>query len=138
MPDAIKRHKPPMLRQAAPTLLRKQQANGRTLALNGAAWRRLRSTVLSEQPLCPRCKDEGYIVPAVDVDHDDNDPSNNDRRNLIGLCHAHHSAKTHQDMGHRTAVGCDVHGRPLPRLLEESPATKAHEPSASNRAHRRS
>ncbi len=71
--------------------------------------------VLAEQPLCPRCKDQGYIVPATDVDHDDNDPTNNERSNLVGLCHAHHSAKTNRDMGHREPIGCDVDGWPLAR-----------------------
>ncbi len=108
--------------------------------------------VLAEQPLCPRCKDAGYIVPAVDVDHDDNDPTNNERANLIGLCHACHSAKTRATMHRRflplpPPKGCDANGIPLDpahpwrqsvaRLLEKSPATEAGEPTGSTHAQRR-
>lgn len=157
MPSAIKRHKLPMLKprlQELPprlkTLRQKQEANGRTLALNGAAWRKLRASVLAEQPLCPECRDQGLLVPATEVDHQDNDPSNNSRDNLVGLCKTHHSAKTAAEMrGHKPKVkGCDVHGNPLDPhhawhrgtiapLLEKSPATDQPEPHGSLRARRR-
>ncbi|WP_408585180.1 HNH endonuclease [Paraburkholderia tropica] len=71
--------------------------------------------MLTEQPLCPECQREGRIAPAVDVDHIDNDPSNNERSNLVGLCHSHHSAKTRTWMngGQRMVRGCDADGLPL-------------------------
>ena len=37
--------------------------------MNSKEWRRLRWQVLSEQPLCERCKAEGFIVPARCVHH---------------------------------------------------------------------
>lgn len=94
------------------TLKEKAESNGRTLKLDGAAWRKLRAQVLSEQPLCPECQENGALVPATEVDHIDNDPTNNLRSNLQGMCRAHHSAKTHADMGHRVRTGCDASGMP--------------------------
>lgn len=95
------------------TLKQRQQETGRTLALNGAAWRKLRETVLRERPLCETCYREGKMIPATDVDHRDNDPTNNDRMNLASLCHACHSRKTQADMGKRVTYGCDINGMPL-------------------------
>lgn len=104
------------------TLQEKRQANGRTLALNGTAWRKLRAAVLRLTPLCRHCPS-----PATDVDHVDNDPSNNDRDNLQGLCHECHSRKTNADMGRRVAYGCNDKGIPLdkshPWHVEKSPVT---------------
>ena len=91
------------------TLKQRQQETGRTLALDGAAWRKLRAAVLREQPLCA-C---GCGQLATDVDHIDNDPTNNERDNLQGLCHECHSRKTQADMGKRVAWGCDANGMPL-------------------------
>lgn len=117
----------------ARTLKEKQQSNGRTLALNSAAWRKLRAQVLREQPLCAICKTEW----ATDVDHRDNDPTNNERTNLQGLCHACHSLKTQADMGKEVYWGCDVDGMPLdpshPWNLEKSRATGSAEPSGPSR-----
>ena len=69
----------------------------RTLALNGAAWRRLRALVLTEQPLCHECEQFGRVRVSVDVDHVDDDASNNLRSNLRGMCHSCHSKKTARD-----------------------------------------
>lgn len=78
-------------------------------------WRRLRAQILAEQPLCPICQMQGRIEPAVDVDHKDNDPHNNARENLWGLCREHHSEKTRAEMmGERWKVkGCDADGFPI-------------------------
>jgi 5-methylcytosine-specific restriction enzyme A len=113
MPSAPKQHKPRTLKPKCLTL--KQRQGARTLALNGAAWQRLRRLVLTEQPLCPECQKQGLLVTAIDVDHIDNDPSNNERSNLVGLCHPHHSAKTRAWMngGRRVVRGCDANGSPL-------------------------
>lgn len=119
MPKAIRTHKPRTVATASKTLSERRRETGRTLALNGAAWRRLRALVLSEQPLCPRCKEAGYLEFASEVDHVDNDPTNNLRDNLEGLCKQHHSQKT---------------GR---QQQQKSPATGAHEPCSQSRAHRR-
>lgn len=91
------------------TLKDKQQANGRTLALNGAAWRTLRAVVLRESPLCALCR----TAEATDVDHRDDDPTNNERSNLSALCKPCHSRKTAADMGHHVTFGCDADGMPL-------------------------
>ncbi|MBC7602372.1 MAG: HNH endonuclease [Ramlibacter sp.] len=130
------------------TLRDKQQANGRTLALNGAAWGRLRRFVLSSAPLCSHCIERGLTTVATDVDHRDNNPSNNDLTNLVPLCHECHSRKTARDMGKRVATGCNTEGMPLDpahpwnagtvaRLMEKSPATDGAEPTRSTHAHRR-
>ena len=37
--------------------------------MNSKEWRRLRSQVLSEQPLCERCKAEGYVTASRCVHH---------------------------------------------------------------------
>jgi 5-methylcytosine-specific restriction endonuclease McrA len=91
------------------TLKQRQRETGRTLALDGAAWRRLRATVLREQPLCAVCRTEW----ATDCDHINNDPTDNRRENLQGLCHECHSRKTAGDMGRTVRWGCDADGRPL-------------------------
>ena len=129
----MKQHRPTLsLKPEGRTLRQKQQSNGRLLALDGAAWRKLRAVVLSEQPLCEYCAKQGYTVPATDVDHMDNDPSNNERSNLSSLCHLHHSLKTATEMGHKVKWGCDIHGMPLdpshPWNKEKSPATDSHKP----------
>ncbi len=95
------------------TLKARQRETGRTLALNGAAWRRLRAAVLADEPLCRICKALGVLVPATDVDHIGNDPTDNRREALQALCHRHHSQKTQQDMGKRVRMGCDADGQPL-------------------------
>ena len=114
------------------TLQEKRRANGRTLALNGTAWRKLRASVLRLTPLCQHCQ-----LPATDVDHVDNDPSNNDRDNLQGLCHGCHSRKTNADMGRNVAYGCDDKGIPLdkshPWHVEKSPATDGVVPRGNHR-----
>lgn len=86
--------------------------NGRTLPLTSAAWRKLRRYVLAGEPLCRHCTARGLTVPATDVDHRDNDPSNNDLVNLVPLCHSCHSRKTNIDMGHKVSLGCDATGHP--------------------------
>jgi len=96
-----------------PTKRVSKQDNGRTLPLTSNAWRKLRRMVLSSEPLCRMCTARGLTVVATDVDHRDNDPSNNNLVNLQPLCHECHSRKTQRDMGHNVAMGCDVHGTPL-------------------------
>ena len=96
-----------------PSGFRAKKDNGRTLTLTNAPWRRLRASVLASEPLCRHCTARGLTVPATDVDHRDNDPSNNELVNLMPLCQPCHSRKTHADMGHRVSMGCDAHGMPL-------------------------
>ena len=70
----------------------------RTLALNGAAWYRLRKLVLHEQPLCPVCLRALRVVPSTDVHHLDDDASNNLRENLEAWCHSCHSKETRRNI----------------------------------------
>jgi hypothetical protein len=125
-----------MKRTTGKTLKQRQTETGRTLALDGKAWRDLRASVLREQPLCRRCQRVGKLTPATDVDHIDNDPTNNERGNLQGLCHECHSRKTQADMGNLVRYGCDERGFPLdpdhPWNREKSPATEGHKPTGKS------
>lgn len=91
------------------TLKQRQEETGRVLGLDSSAWRKLRASVLREVPICEYCQK----ALANEVDHADNDPSNNDRSNLVSACKPCHSRKTQQDMGKRVTWGCDEHGMPL-------------------------
>lgn len=95
------------------TLKQRQLETGRTLALNGKAWRDLRAYVLAESPLCEICDARGLTVAATEVDHSDNDPTNNAMANLVSLCGPCHSLKTQADLGKRVHWGCDMNGHPL-------------------------
>ena len=95
------------------TLKARQQETGRTLALNGAAWRRLRAAKLEHDPLCVDCYKRGRLTVATDVDHINNDATDNSPDNLQSLCHECHSRKTQADMGKRVSAGCDANGQPL-------------------------
>ena len=136
-------HKAPTTAKPSRSLYDKQQANGRTLALNGRAWATLRECVLNEQPLCEHCLDDyDKLTPATEVDHIDNDPTNNTRQNLASLCKPCHSRKTNAEMGHKVTWGCDVNGVSLdpnhPWRIDlnkqKSPATKGQEPTGTLRA----
>jgi 5-methylcytosine-specific restriction protein A len=94
------------------TLKERQAETGRTLALNGAAWRNLRAHVLSSEPCCRQCIREGRTTLATDVDHM-NGADDNRMESLQPLCHACHSRKTQADMGKRVTWGCDINGLPL-------------------------
>ena len=94
------------------TLRQRQIETGRTLALNSKAWYLLRARVLDAEPLCRMCA-PACLRPATDVDHIDNDPTNNSMDNLQPLCHECHSRKTQADMGKAVSYGCDSNGWPL-------------------------
>lgn len=61
-------------------------------------WRNLRNYVLSQEPFCRKCKSEGYLIIAQEVDHIVDivdDPSKIlDINNLQPLCKNCHSRKT--------------------------------------------
>ena len=117
------------------TLKDKQQSNGRTLALDSKAWRDLRAYVLSGEPLCRHCTAEGKTIAATDVDHRDNDPTNNDLVNLQPLCHQHHSLKTAAEMRGIDYMlrGCTPEGVPVDsnHHWHKSPATDGHKPTGT-------
>lgn len=135
----MRTHKPP--REFKPSLPKRANPN-RTLKLNRKAWANLRAVVLSEAPLCVECQRLGRIEPAREVDHINNDPSDNRRENLQGLCSQHHAQKTRRDYGARVKHGCAEDGTPLdpahPWNAEKSRATEAAEPSSPLRARGRS
>ena len=121
------------------TLRQRQIETGRTLALNGKAWYQLRARVLIAEPLCRMCA-PACLRPATDVDHIDNDPTNNSWDNLQPLCHECHSRKTASDQGKRVSMGCDVDGLPLDpnhpwakvcSLLQKSPECARARPTGS-------
>ena len=95
--------------------------NGRVLPLNSAAWRKLRKQVLAEEPLCRHCAAQGLTVPSTEVDHINNDPSDNShdpddrsKSNFQALCKPCHSIKTMADLYGRPArMGCDESGNPI-------------------------
>ena len=95
------------------TLNQRAEEIGRTLKLDGAAWRKLRESVLNMEPLCRHCKARGLIVAASEVDHINNVASDNDPDNLQALCKSCHSRKTQADQGKRVSYGCDSNGMPL-------------------------
>ena len=115
MHSAPKPHRPLLtLKSQARTLKDKQESNGRTLALNGAAWRKLRAYVLRGEPLCRHCTARGLTVIATEVDHR-NGPADNRLESLQPLCKPCHSRQTSRDMGHNVIerMGCDASGMPL-------------------------
>ena len=61
----------------------------------GAAWRRIRAQVLSEEPLCRACAFEGFVTPAEEVDHARPKAlgGTDDRANLQALCARHNASK---------------------------------------------
>lgn len=102
-----------------PALLKRANRTGRdadprrTLALNTAAWQKLRAAVLADRPLCSHCRRRGLVVMATDVDHANGDPSDNSDDNLQPLCHSCHSLKTAAERGGNVRMGCDTDGTPL-------------------------
>lgn len=74
----------------------------------GATWRRLRTQVLAEEPLCRTCSGQGLTVPATEVDHivSKERGGEDTRDNLQPLCTPCHSRKTVQeDRGFGTGTG---------------------------------
>ena len=128
------------MRYSGKSLKQRQLETGRTLALDGAAWRRLRAAVLANEPLCRACQAMGRTTPATDVDHINNESTDNRRENLQPLCASCHSRKTQADRGHKVAMGCDADGYPLDpdHHWQKSRESLGDKPTGSLYAHRRS
>jgi len=80
-------------------------------------WARASRAYRKENPLCVRCKAEGRLTPATQVDHIK--PWRGDRElfwdisNWQSLCASCHSLKTnHEDRGGEVSRGCDTNGNP--------------------------
>lgn len=78
-----------------------RQAKRGPWATNLALWRGIRDRILKAEPLCRACSHAGRLTPANEVDHIDNDFTNNDDSNLQPLCTSCHSRKTAQDQKRR-------------------------------------
>jgi 5-methylcytosine-specific restriction protein A len=83
-------------------------------------WKRLRRLKLQANPLCERCRAEGKVVAATQVDHVlavERGGAPFDFDNLMSLCAACHSRKTSAIEVHRGdhvhVKGCDTSGMPL-------------------------
>lgn len=70
----------------------------------GAAWQRLRRSIMAGEPLCRECAGRGRVVAAAHVDHivPKSQGGTDDLDNLQPLCHACHTAKTNRE---RAAYG---------------------------------
>lgn len=125
----MKTHRPP--REFRPDLQKRANPH-RTLKLNRKAWLVLRASVLRDQPQCVECERDGKLELAREVDHINNDPSDNSRTNLQGLCSMHHAQKTRRDYGAKAKFGCAEDGTPLdpahPWNAQKSRAVERAEP----------
>ncbi|MDP3909706.1 MAG: HNH endonuclease signature motif containing protein [Gemmatimonadales bacterium] len=69
----------------------------------GADWRRVRAVVILEEPTCRLCRamTPRRVTRTTDVDHivPKAQGGTDERSNLQGLCHSHHSAKTVREDG---------------------------------------
>jgi 5-methylcytosine-specific restriction enzyme A len=68
---------------------------------NRSAWKKLRASKLSQNPLCEECLKRELFVPAVHVDHvlplATHPERGMDATNLQSLCHSCHSGKTREE-----------------------------------------
>jgi 5-methylcytosine-specific restriction enzyme A len=94
MPSAPPKHRPVGWKPPLPW--QRPDDRGSSARGYGAAWQRLRSSVLAEEPLCRTCHAEGRIVAAKHVDHIVPKAKGGDdaRSNLQPLCIACHQQKT--------------------------------------------
>lgn len=82
-------------------------------------WRRLRASVLREEPLCLMCAEMGRTTAATTVDHivpHGGDPVAFWKRdNLQSLCASCHSGSKRIQEGKGYSQACGVDGEPLDR-----------------------
>lgn len=87
----------------APVMFEREKERIRTKLYKSSAWRRLRHWWITNHPLCEKCKAEGRLVKATDVDHIIPHKGNRhlffDSNNLQSLCRSCHSLKTASEDG---------------------------------------
>ena len=83
--------------------------------ITGRTLQTLRARLLSDEPLCVHCTDQGRLSLAVEVDHivPLYKGGSNEQDNMQGLCVECHKVKTAKDMGHRERVTIGVDGWPV-------------------------
>ena len=81
------------------------------------AWKALRLSQLTREPLCRMCKEQGNTTAATIVDH--RSPHKGDvgkffdPSNLQSLCPPHHNGAKQSEERTGIAKGCDTNGWPL-------------------------
>ena len=84
---------------------------------NTTRWQRLRVLVLSSEPCCRYCAEQGRTTVATDVDHirpvAEAPGLAFDQDNLQPLCHACHSSVKQAEEARGYRIGCGVDGVPL-------------------------
>ena len=87
------RHRKDERQWDSPQRNRRRRAK-RALSYTSAAWQSLRRSVLTANPLCVYCQQQGRVREAKVVDHINADASDNRLSNLQGLCISCHNRKT--------------------------------------------
>ncbi len=89
----------PILKPLRPRKVRKLELRRgeREFQTNSKQWRRIRERILGRDPLCVECLKTDILTPSSEVDHIDQDATNNDDDNLQGLCKPCHSKKTYKE-----------------------------------------
>lgn len=84
--------------------------------IRGRKLQEIRKEFLAKHPLCARCSAQGFITPAVEVDHVQalHNGGKDEDGNRQALCKPCHLEKTKEDMGWTKVNGCDVNGDPGP------------------------
>ena len=77
---------------------------GQTVRVAGSRWKRIRLSVLSDEPLCRMCTAQGLVTLATEVDHIKplwQGANEYDRDNLQPLCTYCHILKTSEEAKQR-------------------------------------
>lgn len=64
---------------------------GKDAFYHSARWRAIRRLILSHEPLCRVCRENGDIKEAQEVHHIDGDYTNNAEENLMPICISCHN-----------------------------------------------
>lgn len=76
----------------------------------GTTWQNIRKRVLSNNPLCVHCQQEGRTTLAEEVDHilGLQFGGTDDLYNLQGLCKLHHAKKSALEQGYKPKIKVEV------------------------------